>query len=168
MKKSILLVSVLFLVSNSGKTQNSISGYVVSLKTAKPISNASIFLKNRYGLQLEEPLKAMSDSTGFYEIAGIKRDTYIINAWTAFRAMNQRYAQVIQSNRIDIDSSLTVDFVFSENDFKFSLHGKYHPWEAFLPQKRNSDVVARRAVWPQLYINSQKVSVGASYIERIE
>jgi|GEM_PF-3219946 len=168
MKKLILLVTVLLFVTKSGKGQNSISGYVVSLKTAKPIPNAIIFLNNKYNLTLEDTLRVTSDSTGFYKIAGIKTGTYIINAWTTYRAMNQQYAQVLESNRIKVDSSLTIDFVFSENAFKFSLHYKSHPLEAFTPRKkRSSDDVAFRAVQPQLYINSKRDTVGASFIEKI-
>lgn len=168
MKKLILFWTVLFFTANSGKEQNSISGYVVSLKTAKPIPNATIFLNNKYNLPLEDTLRVTSDSTGFYKIVGIESGTYIINAWTTYRAMNQRYAQVIQSNRIEVDRSLTIDFVFSENDFKFSLHDKFNPQEAFTPRKkRSSDNVARQAVRSQLYIDSQRDTIGASFIEKI-
>lgn len=168
MKKLVLVGTLLLFVTHSGKAQGSISGYVVSLETARPIANATIFLTNRYGLPPEDSLRVTSDSTGFYKISGIKAGTYIINAWTAYRAMNQRYAMVIQSNRIEIDRSLNVDFVFSENAFKFHLHLDSHPWEAFAKSKRTSDSVARKAVRPQLYINSERESVGASFIKKIK
>lgn len=169
MKKLLVLGTVLIAITASGHAQNSISGYVVSLESAKPIANATVFLKDRYGLQLEKPLMATSDSTGFYSIRGIEADTYIVNAWTTYNAINQRYAQVIQSDRLEVDSSLTVDFVFSENAFKFYLHYKSHPLEAFTPrEKRNSDDVAFEAVRPQLYINSNRDTVFASFIERIK
>src|SRR5690625_6584025 len=80
MEKLILLGTVLFFATNLGKAQNSISGYIVSLETAKPIANATVFLNNRYGLPLENSLRVRSDSTGFYKIHGIKGGTYIINA----------------------------------------------------------------------------------------
>jgi len=167
MEKLILLGTVLFFATNLGKAQNSISGYIVSLETAKPIANATVFLNNRYGLPLENSLRVRSDSTGFYKIHGIKGGTYIINAWTTYRAMDQRYAMVIQSNRIEVDSSLSVDFVFSENAFKFWLHLNSHPWEVLEKLKPSSDLVARKAVRPQLYINSYRDTVGASFIEKI-
>lgn len=81
--------------------------------------------------------------------------------------MNQRYAMVIQSNRIEVDRSLNVDFVFSENAFKFRLHLDSHPLEVFVKPKRNSDSVARKAIRSQLYIDSQRESIGASFIEKI-
>jgi len=168
MKKLLLIGFGLFFLVNSIKAQNSISGYIVSLETAEPIANATIFLNNRYGLPTEDSLRVTSDSTGFYRIARIEAGTYIINAWTTYQAMNEHYAQVIQSNRIEVDSSLNVDFVFSEIAFKYRLHGKYHPWEAFIPQKRSLNMVARRAVRLQLFINSQRKSLGASFIERMK
>jgi hypothetical protein len=118
MKKFLLLGTVLLFVTHSGKAQNSIYGYVVSLETAKPIRNATIFLNDKYGLSLGDSLRVISDSTGYYRITGIKTGTYIINAWTTYTAINQRYAMVIQSNRIEVDSTLNVNFVFSENDFE--------------------------------------------------
>lgn len=80
MKQLILLGNVLLFVVNPVKAQNSISGYVVSLETAKPIANATIFLNNRYNLPLKKSLRVTSDSTGFYRIAGIETGSYIINA----------------------------------------------------------------------------------------
>ncbi len=143
------------------------SGYVVSLETAKPIANAAIILNNQYNLPLKEPLRGTSDSTGFYSISGIKPGSYIINAWTTYLDMNQRYAMVMESNRIGVDRSLTVDFVFSENAFKLRLYSKKHPWEGFMHHKRNSDMVARRAERPQIYIDSRRDTVDAFYIEKI-
>ncbi len=168
MKKLIIFGIVLLFVIPPSEGQNSISGYVVALDTAEPIANATIFLDDRHGLPLEDSLRVTSDSTGFYRISGVKAGTYIINAWTTYGAMNRRYAMVLQSNRIKVDGSLNIDFVFSENALKYSLHFKYHPWEPFGKQlKRNSDVVARKAVRPQLYINSQRASLGAYFIENI-
>lgn len=167
MKQFILLGFVLLLGINPVKAQKSISGYVISLETAKPIANATVFLNNQYNLPLKEPLRVTSDSTGFFRIAGVKPSTYIINAWTTYRDMNQQYAMVMESNRIDIDRSLTVDFVFSENAFKLRLYSKKHPWKGFMHQKRNSDMVARRAVRPQIYIDSQRDTVDAFYIKKI-
>lgn len=169
MKKLLLLGTILLFVTNTGRAQNSISGYVVSLETAKPIAHATIFLNNKYGLSFGDSLRVTSDSKGYYRITGIKAGTYIINAWTTYAAMNQRYAMVIQSNRIKVNSTLNVDFVFSENAFKYRLHLKSHPWELFgKPKKRTSNSVARQAVQPQLYINFRRDTVGASFIERIE
>lgn len=169
MKKVLSLGIVLIVITASGNAQNRISGYVVSLESAKPIPNATVFLRNQYGLELEKPLRVTSDSTGFYTIQGIKAGTYIVNAWTSYSALDQRYAFVIQSDRLEVDSSLTVDFVFSENAFKFSLHHRSHPLEAFTPRrKRNSDDVAYKAVRPQLFINSKRDTVFASFIERIK
>ncbi|GAA5520637.1 hypothetical protein Asal01_00569 [Fodinibius salicampi] len=165
----MLLGTVLLFVTHSGKAQNNIYGYVVSLETAKPISNATIFLNDKYGLSLGDSLRVISDSTGYYRITGIDTSTYIINAWTTYTAMNQRYAMVIQSNRIEVDSTLNVDFVFSENEFKYSLHLRSHPGELFdKNKKRTSDSVARQAVRSQLFINSRRDTIGASFIERIE
>jgi len=169
MKKLLLLGTLLLSITNLGKAQNSISGYVVSLETAKPIANATIFLNDKYGLSLGDSLRVMSDSTGYYRIAGIKVGTYIINAWTTYSAMNHRYAMVIQSNRIQVDRTLNVDFVFSENAFKYKLHFRSHPEEMFTkPRKRTSNSVAIQAVQPQIYINFRRDTVGASFIERIK
>lgn len=167
MKKLLLLGIVLLFITNIGIGQHSISGYTVSLEKAGSVPNATIFLNDKYGLSLEESLRITSDSTGFYKITGIKEGTYIINAWTMYEAMNQRYAQVIQSERIKIDSNLTVDFVFSEASFKYSLHFKHHPLQAFDGQVERPDNVVRQAVSPQLFINSRPDTVGACFIEKI-
>lgn len=167
MKKFILLSIVIFVITSSSNAQHSINGYLISLESAQPIANATVFLRDQYGLQLEEPLRVTSDSSGFYIIEGIKAGTYIINAWMTYDAINQRYAQVVQSNRIEVDSSLTVDFVFSENAFKFSLHYRHNPLQAFDGKIKRPDNVTFQAVRPQLYINSKKDTVGASFIEKI-
>ena len=138
------------------------------MDTAKPIANTTVFLRNQYGLQLEEPLRVTSDSTGFYNIKRIKTGTYIVNAWTTYTAMSQLYAQIIQSKRIEVDNSLTVDFVFSENAFKFSLHYKHNPLEAFDGKIKRPDDVTFQAVRPQIYINSKRDTVGATFIEEID
>lgn len=168
MKKLILLEIVLCIIAASSNAQHNISGYVVSLESAQPIADATVFLRDQYGLQLEEPLRVTSDSSGFYIIEGIKAGTYIVNAWTTYDAINQRYAQVVQSNRIEVESSLTVDFVFSENAFKFSLHYRHHPLQTFDGKIKRPDDVTYKAVRPQLYINSQRDTVSASFIERIK
>lgn len=179
MKKLLLLGFSLFFLVNSIKAQNDISGYVVSLETAEPIANATVFLKNKYNLPLEDSdsLRVTTDSTGFYKIAGIEAGTYIMNAWTTYHAMNQRYAMVVASYRIEVDRSLTVDFVFSKNAFKYKLDYKSRLKEAYKskeaaraflkPKERSSDLVARRAASPQIYINSKKESLLTSYIEKI-
>ncbi|HEX6983007.1 MAG TPA: carboxypeptidase-like regulatory domain-containing protein [Balneolaceae bacterium] len=173
MKKLLLLGFSLFFLVSSIKAQNSISGYTVSLETAKPIANATVFLKNKYNLPLEDSgsLKATSDSTGFYKIAGIKAGTYIMNAWTTYRAMDQRYAMVIASDRIEVNRNLNVDFVFSENAFKYRLHAKFHLKEALElltnKKERSSDSVAFRAVLPQIYIDSERASMLTWYIKNI-
>lgn len=172
MKKLLLLGFSLFFLVNSIKAQNSISGYIISLETAKPIANATVFLKDKYNLPLEDSdfLRVTSDSTGFYKIAGIKAGTYIINAWTTYHAMDQRYAMVIASDRIAVNRNLNVDFVFSENAFKYRLHSKYHLKEALelLTQKeRSSDSIAFRAVLPQIYIDSKRASMLTWYIKNI-
>lgn len=81
--------------------------------------------------------------------------------------MNQRYAMVMESNIIKINRSLNIDFVFSENAFKMRLDSKKHPWEAFIPHKRSSEIVARKADRPQIYIDSQRDTVDAFFIEKI-
>lgn len=172
MRKLLFLGFGLFFLIHSIKAQNSISGYIISLEKAEPIPNATIFLNNQYNLSLENPdsLQVTSDSTGFYKINGIKEDTYVINAWTAYHAMNQRYAMVIASDRIDIDRDLTVDFVFSENAFKYRLHSKFHPNDAIKilnQERRRSDSVALRAVLPQIYVDSKSVPTLTWYIKDI-
>lgn len=167
MIRIILVGTFLFLSAIPGNAQYSISGYSVSLEKAGPVPKATIFLKDKYGLSLEESLRVMSDSTGFYSITGIKEGTYIINAWTTYEEMNQQYAQVIQSERIKVDSSLTVDFVFSEASFKYSLHFRHHPLQAFDGHTERPDNVVRQAVRPQLFINFRRDTVGASFIEKI-
>ncbi|HKI44999.1 MAG TPA: carboxypeptidase-like regulatory domain-containing protein [Balneolales bacterium] len=184
MKQFILLGSVLLFVINPAEAQNSINGYVVSLETAKPIANATIFLNNKYNLPLKEPLRVTSDSTGFYSITGIKSGSYVINAWTTYHAMNQRYAMVMESNIIKINHSREVDFVFSENAFKMRLSFKYemhryinsktrqyfkdHPSKVFDHlHRRGSDVVAIRADRPQIYIDSRRDTVDTFYIKKI-
>jgi len=86
--------------------------------------------------------------------------------------LNQRYAMVVESNRIEIDHSLNIDFVFSENAFKIRLYLKQHPgkafWEAFgNSPKRSADIVARKADRPQIYIDSQRDTVDVFFIEKI-
>ena len=176
MKQLILLGSVLLFVINPLKAQNSISGYIVSLETAKPIADATIFLNNRNNLPLKNPdsLKVTSDSTGFYKITGIKPGYYIINAWTTYRIMNQQYAMVIESNKFKIGRNMNIDFVFSKNAFKMELSVKDLSrkafWKEFVksPHKRSSDDVARRADRPQIYFNSQRDTVGAFFIQKIK
>jgi len=173
MKKILLFGVSLFVFVHSINAQNSISGYVVSLKTAQPIANATIFLNDQNNVSLEEAdsLRVTSDSTGFYNIAGIKRGTYIINAWTTYRAMDQRYAMVITSDSIKVNRSRNVDFVFSESAFKYRLHAKYHLKEALESltnkKKRSSDLVAFRAVLPQIYIDSQRGAMLTWYVKTI-
>ncbi len=184
MKQLILLGSVLFTVINPVKAQNSIRGFIVSLETAKPIPNATIYLNNQYNLPPKNPLRVTSDSTGFYKIAGIKPSSYIINAWTTYRAMNQQYVMVLESNRIRVDHSLNIDFVFSENAFKMRLsfknemhqylknksrqYLKNHLDEVFgHPPKRSADLVARQADQPQIYIDSRRDTVDAWFIKKI-
>jgi len=171
MKKLLLFFSLFFLV-NSSNAQNSISGYIISLETAEPIPNATIFLNNRHNISLEQSdsLRVSTDSTGFYKIDEIKAGTYIINAWTTYRAMDQRYAMVITSDSVEVKRSRNVDFVFSENAFKYRLHAKYHLKEALemlSQKKRSSDSVAFRAVLPQIYIDSKKRSMLTWYIKNI-
>ena len=168
MKNLILLGIVLFIITALSNAQHRINGYVVSLESAQPIANATVFLTDQYGLQLEKPLRVTSDSTGFYSITGIKEGTDIINAWTTYRAMDQRYAMVIASDRIEIDHSRNIDFVFSENAFKFSLHYKHNPLKAFDGRIKRPDDVTFQAVRPQIYINSKRDTVGATFIEEIE
>lgn len=165
MNKLLLHGVILFILVNPVKAQNSISGYIVSLETAKPIANATIFLNNKYNLPLQYSLRATSDSAGFYKIAGVKVGTYIINAWTTYRAMNQQYAEVIESYRIKVSHSLNVDFVFSENAFKYRLDFKFHVLED--RPRRSSDKVANKAVRPQIYIESRRDTVMAFFIENI-
>lgn len=184
MKHVILLGSVLLFIINPLKAQNSISGYVISLETAKPIANATIFLNNRYNLPLKKSLRGTSDSTGFYRINEIKNGSYIINAWTTYRVMEQRYVMIVESNIIKINRSRDVAFVFSENAFKLRLSMKYkmhryfsskssqyfikHPSKAFAFQsKRSSDMVARMADRPQLYIDSRRDTIDVFYIKKI-
>jgi len=122
MMKNLILLTTIFLFANCPvQAQNSISGYVVSLEEAKPIANATIFLKNQYGLTLEDSLTVLSDSTGFYQIEGIKKGSYVLNAKNTYRSMEQQYAIVIQSVVIEVDGNLKIDLVFSENDFKHRL-----------------------------------------------
>ncbi len=185
MKRLILLGSVLLFIINPLKAQNSISGYIVSLETAKPIANATIYLNNQYNLPLKDSdsLRVTSDSTGFYTITGIKSGSYIINAWTTYHEMNQQYTMVVESNIIKVDSTINIDFVFSENAFKQRLSNKYkmrryfksktrqyfinHPSEAFGPRPiRNSDMVAQQADQPQIYIDSQRDTVGYCFIQK--
>mgnify|MGYP001186283154 FL=1 len=186
MKKLLLLGYGLIFLVNSIKAQNSISGYIVSLETAEPIANATVFLNNKYNLALENPdsLKVTSDSTGFYIITGIKTDTYIINTWTTYRVVDQLYAMVLTSDRIEMDSSITVDFIFSENAFKYRLDYRSRRQEAYRSKEaakaflqkekarlrgktRNSDTVARQAIYPRIYINSQKERLLTWYIKNI-
>lgn len=186
MKKLLLSGAILLFIISSVKAQNSISGYIVSLETAKPIANATVFLNNRYNLPLKNSasFRVTSDSTGFYKITGIKTGYYIINAWTAYRIMNQRYGMVIESNKFVVNRNMDIDFVFSENAFKMDLSFKYkmhryfnkkthqyfknHPSKVFgHPPKRSSDLVARQADRPQIYFNSQRDTVGAYYIEKL-
>ena len=181
MKKSLLIGAILFFVANPGKSQNNISGYIVSLDTAKPIPNATIILNNEYNLLLDdtELFRTNSDSTGFYTIDGIKAGTYIINAWTTYHALEQEYAMLIISNRVEIDKNLEVDFVFSENAFKYKLDYKFRMEEAVkarkefgaifraLRKERSSDAVARRVIHPRIYIDSKRAPILTWYIEKI-
>ncbi|PAU95267.1 hypothetical protein CK503_03460 [Aliifodinibius salipaludis] len=171
MKKLLFLGISLIFVVNSVNAQYSISGYIISLETAKPIPNATVFLNDKSNLPLEDSdlLRVTTDSTGFYKIAGIKADTYTLNAWTTYRAMDQRYAMVIASDNIEVERSRNVDFVFSENAFKYRLHAKYHVKEAIEilhQKKRSSDSVAFRAVLPQIYIDSKRGSMLTWYIKK--
>lgn len=172
MKKLLLVGFCVFFLVHSNKAQNSVSGFIVSLENAEPIPNATIFLNNQYNISLEniDSLRVTSDSTGFYKIAGIEAGTYVINAWTTYHAMNQRYAMVIASDKIDINRDLTVDFVFSENAFKYRLHSKYNSRDALevlSQKKRRSDSVAFRAVLPQIYVDSKRKSKLTWYIKNL-
>ena len=90
MKKLLVFGTGLSLLFSSVEAPKSISGRLVSLETVEPIPNATIFLNNKYNLSLEDSdsVRVTSYSTGFYKIAGIKADIYIINAWTTYRAMD--------------------------------------------------------------------------------
>jgi hypothetical protein len=166
MKNLILFTTILLFANYPVQAQNSISGYVVCLEEAKPIANATIFLKNQYGLTLEDSLTVLSDSTGFYQIERIKNGSYVLNAKNIYRSMDQQYAIVIQSDVIEVDGSLEIDLVFSRNDFKQRLFFYKNPEEAFVKPKERIDLVTRRAVQPQLYINSDRETLGASYFEK--
>lgn len=167
MKQLILLAAVLLFANHPVQGQNSISGYVVSLEEAKPIANAIIFLKNKYGLSLEDSLTVTSDTTGFYRIEGIKTGSYVLNAKNIYRSMDQQYAIVIQSEVIEVDCNLEVDLVFSENDFKRRLYFYNNPEEAFVKPNNRMGLVIAKAVQPQLYINSERDTAGAGYFEKI-
>ena len=167
MKKTILFGSILLFTTYSGKAQNTISGYIVSLETAQTIANATIILNNQYNLPLEDPQRVRSDSSGFYRIDGVKAGSYIINAWTTYRAMNQRFGMVVQSDIIEIDRSRNIDFVFSENAFKRALHLKFHPSDVFVKSQRTSDSVAILATRPQLYIDFKREPISASFIQNL-
>ena len=172
MRKLLILGISLFFSANVINAQNNISGYIISLETAKPIENATVFLNDKSNLPLEnsDSLRVTTDSTGFYKIGGIKEGTYYINAWTSYRAMDQRYAMIITSDSIEVRRNRNVDFVFSENAFKYRLHAKYHVKEALEilnQKKRSSDSVAFRAVLPQIYIDSKSGSMLTWYIKNI-
>ena len=172
MKKVLILGISLFFSANLINAQNNISGYIISLETAQPIENATVFLNDKSNLPLEnsDSLRVTTDSTGFYKIDGIKEGTYFINAWTTYRAMDQQYAMIITSDSIEVKRSRNVDFVFSENAFKYRLHAKYHVKEALEilnQKKRSSDSVAFRAVLPQIYIDSKSGSMLTWYIKNI-
>ncbi|NGP89704.1 carboxypeptidase-like regulatory domain-containing protein [Fodinibius halophilus] len=169
MKKSLFLIFSLLVFPQSMTAQHSISGYIVSLETARPITDATVFLKDKYNLPFDNPdsLKATTDSTGFYRIGGIQEGTYIISTWTTYRAMDQRYAMVLASDRIEVDRNLSIDFVFSEIAFKYRLDYKFRKRAAFKSkkaakafldtvQKRNVDLIARRATSPKIYIDSKR------------
>ena len=91
---------------------------------------------------------------------------------------------VLESNRIRVDHSLNIDFVFSENAFKMRLsfknemhqylknktrqYLKNHLDEVFgHPPKRSADLVARQADQPQIYIDSRRDTVDAWFIKKI-
>ena len=181
MKQLIFLGSFLFLLICVVNAQHSIRGYIVSLETAKPIANAKVILNDQYNLLLEdtESFQVTSDSTGFYKISGIKEGRYIINAWTTYHALDQRYAMLISSNIIEVHHSLEIDFVFSENAFKYRLDREFRVEEAIkarkglgaifkdLQKERNSDAVARRAIYPQIFIDSKRDTIHNWYIEKI-
>ena len=84
--------------------------------------------------------------------------------------MDQQYAMIITSDSIEVKRNRNVDFVFSENAFKYRLHAKYQVKEAIEmlhQKKRSSDSVAFRAVLPQIYIDSQRASILTWYIKNI-
>lgn len=166
MKKIVALSVALFFLINSVTAQNSISGYIVSLETAKPIENATILLHDRYNLPLKDTVRVTSDSTGFYEIGSVESGSYIVNSWTTYRAMNQRYAMVLQSNIIKVDRDINIDIVFSENAFKMHLNIQHNGFGSL--SERSSNLVAFQAVRPHFYVDSKREPVGSYFIENFD
>lgn len=171
MKYVFFLLSGCLFTANTVKAQHSISGFVVSIDSAKALPGVTIQLKDQYGLFLKEPLSTKSDSSGFYYITGITDGHYTLHAWNAYDDEDDTYAVVIQSKILMIDEDLTADFAFSERAFRNRLESRknYDPSKLFSGAPvRSASSVADQVLDPQIFLNSKRDTVFAWFFQKID
>ena len=110
MRRSALILLILFLGITKIPAQVKIYGFVIDFENAHPIDGATVFIHDEYNIAFNPPVNTITDETGYFEFPDMDYGKYSVNAYIYFEFKDDSVAFVYQPGVFNVRDSINTYF----------------------------------------------------------